>query len=179
MNSCPGATVSVTRSSTRCMRPRRETMSTRSCGFRRSARASRGFISTQAFGDSRSRIGTFPVLVRVCQCSTVRPVFSTNGNSLFGCSGNGSQVHRDQPRAAVVGLKPSVGVEPARLVSGSPCRPETATAGHRAARWPCRSCRSSRRDARRRSVSTPRTRLPALTSQERSRLERRAHRRHP
>ena len=75
-----------------CTRPRRDTTSTRSCGLRRSARASRGFISTHAFGESRSRIGTLPVFVRVCQCSTVRPVLSTNGNSSFGCSGNGSHV---------------------------------------------------------------------------------------
>jgi len=41
--------------------------------------ASRGFISSHACGDRRSRIGTSRVLVRVCQCSTVRPVFSTSG----------------------------------------------------------------------------------------------------
>ena len=83
--------VSVNRSSTLRMRPRRDTTSTRACGLRLSVRASRGFISTQAAGDSRSRIGTSAVFVRVCQCSTVRPVLSTNGNAGVGCSGNGSQ----------------------------------------------------------------------------------------
>ena len=52
---------------------------TRSWGFRCRRWASRGFISSQARGDMPSRIGTARVLVRVCQCSTVRPVFRMKG----------------------------------------------------------------------------------------------------
>ena len=51
-----------------------------------SAEPSTSLISTHASGASRSSIGTRPVLVRVCQCSTVRPVFSRSGNSGRGMS---------------------------------------------------------------------------------------------
>ena len=105
----------MTRSSTFRTRPRRDTTSTRSCGLRRSARASRGFISTQAFGDSRSRIGTLaglrarvPVLDRAPGVEDEREL----GRSAVPETAPTSTGM--QPRAAVVGLEPAVGVEPPR-----------------------------------------------------------------
>ena len=49
-----------------------------------------GFISSHALGTMLLSMSTCAVLVRVCQCSTVRPVLRMKVYSLFGCSVNGS-----------------------------------------------------------------------------------------
>ena len=73
-------------------------------------------------GDKASRIGTSRVLVRVCQCSTVRPVLRTKGYSAFGCSGNGSHSSQISLRASVGGFETAVLVEAEACGSSAPSR---------------------------------------------------------
>ena len=107
-------------------------------------------------GDMRSRIGTCPVFVRVCQCSTVRPVLSTNGNSRFGCSGNGSHSIAEELGFAVFCLKLTVGIEASCGGLRRPCRKRPL---HAAALFDHlrNSFRSSRTNVLPKPASTPQT----------------------
>ena len=106
--------ISVSRSSTPARgRGARRCPRDRDCAAR-AARASRGFISSQPCGDRRSRIGTSRVLVRVCQCSTVRPVFRTNGNSALGLLRERLPLGADSFARAVGGLETAIGIEARR-----------------------------------------------------------------
>ena len=77
----------------------------------------RGLISTQAAGAIASRMPTRPVLVLVCQCSTVRPVLRRKGKSSLGGSESGLGRH-----AAQLG-SPRCGSEIGRRNTGGRYRP--------------------------------------------------------
>ena len=114
MNTSPSRTVAVTRTGTPSTMPRRDTSRTRSPAATPRRRASAGLTSTHPSGARCSRTPTRPVLVRVCQCSTVRPVLRRNGKRSVTASAMGSgETHHSWARPSAV-WKHAVLVQPGR-----------------------------------------------------------------